>query len=98
MLRDAAAGIDALANLAYRSYSGRGMNGVTCAAIEGDNIADLAVFGASLAYVVAQSHRYAEDGVEAIDDAISVMRPRVDSLGLGFVAYWPSVPDDGGEG
>lgn len=77
--------LDTLENSAYdadaktRSYSGRAMFGARCIAIEIDGINNLAKFFVSLA---------ANDLTLAAKMASGV---RTDSLGLGMIAYWPSI-------
>lgn len=75
------AAFDAEAEL--RSYSGRAMFGQQCLALQIDSIRNLTAFFISLA-------------VDDQDLAAKLSRDlRTDSLGLGEIAYWPSigVPD-----
>lgn len=65
----------------YPNYSGRGMYGRNCAGIELDGDADLLALGAVIAEMV-----------EDEDLKTSLMRGvRLDSMGLGIIAYWPSI-------
>lgn len=58
-----------------RSYSGRGMYGKTCIAIEvGDVLEELSEI----------SYKAGENGIEMPNEVKS------DSLGIGYVLYWPS--------
>jgi hypothetical protein len=66
-----------------RSYSGRGMYGKECLAITGDLI-DLVVLG----FIIA-------DGYSDEVDVSDLAGARKDSMGLGVVVYWPSIPFEG---
>ena len=94
VVEEAADGIDSVCTLTVRSYPGRGMYGKECLAVTGDHVGDLLTLGMSIAYLIALSADTEEldDATDAIDDAIGNSRPSIDSLGRGFVAYWPSIP------
>lgn len=67
------------------SYSGRGMYGATCVAMETD--ADTTLFKVGLelgAYA-------AEQGVEAYDIVVWLEKHRTDSMGLGSIIYFPDI-------
>jgi hypothetical protein len=69
----------------HTDYSGRGMYGATCPALYATSQADVYAFMAALAGVIA------EDGGDA-DDAVALARlTRTDQMGMGIVAYWPTV-------
>lgn len=92
VIREAVEGIDAInCSPAYLAdYSGRGMNGRTCPAVSVDSIGGLIALGASIAYVIACNADDLDDATEAIDDvAVTLARAQIDSLGRGYVAYWP---------
>lgn len=80
-----------------RSYSGRGMYGARCVAIEPDR-GDLMALGIEVAREAAGR----DADLEAVADAFR--GARIDSMGRGIVVYWPSLawPDgrvvDGEEG
>lgn len=71
--------IDILRDCAFepRPYSGRGMMGRECVAISGDKEDGVTVWNVATLL-----------GNEDID----VDEPSVDSLGLGIVIYWPTMP------
>ena len=83
-----------------RSYSGRGMYGRRCVAVDtgpdgGDiGASDLAWLGAALIRAALEM----PDGAGLADDIMDDIRggSRVDSMGRGIVVYWPAVewPDD----
>jgi hypothetical protein len=86
----------------FRAYSGRGMYGKDCAAIEIDDPASLMHVGMALALLVAREveakNISEDDPSDVIDDAIADFRaPRLDSLGHGYVAYWPGIPFEAAE-
>jgi len=64
-----------------RSYSGRGMYGNTCIAIDGDNF-NILRLGVAL-------NDYFSDYEEDVPE--SVYRYRTDNMGLGIVIYWPNM-------
>lgn len=71
-----------------RSYSGRGMNGKYCLAVEsGDNniildvINELCIFDGSEA-----------DQLEKIQEVCEMLRDcKTDSMGMGGITYWPNI-------
>lgn len=74
-------------------YSGRWMYGKQCIAIAFEAIGDLATLGAALAFEAARraGDSNASDVVDAVEDMMYALSPSIDSLGLGYVAYWPSI-------
>jgi hypothetical protein len=77
-----------------RSYSGRGMYGKQCLAVTG------ATLGEVVAVLVSQAIEKAEDILNkglVYDVEKAAGEIKTDSLGMGIVVYFPSVPynDDG---
>ena len=65
--------------LDYRQYSGRGMYGAQCFAIEGDNVMEV------LSWLIA--------GCDDTEQAALLVRDaKTDSMGHGTVVYWPNIP------
>lgn len=76
------------ADLRVRSYSGRGMFGKTCVAVEIEN--DI---GELFSEVLESISNYSSDEQnEAIELCVkNFRRMMTDSMGRGQIAYWPSV-------
>lgn len=80
-----------------RSYSGRGMYGRQCMAIDTDEnggaiyASDLPRLGGSIALFAVNT--YGVDHDEALDILSSCL---VDSMGYGLVIYWPALDWDNG--
>lgn len=75
-----------------RDYSGRGMYGRQCIAIESDDAPHEAVLAIVDEYVSSMGD-YDEDAVLNIGELIRNLKgARVDSMGLGSVIYWPEIP------
>ncbi|MFH8805255.1 hypothetical protein ACH4F6_37895 [Streptomyces sp. NPDC017936] len=70
------------------AYSGRGMYGGTCFAIDLPDTGKLTEFLVSLALGLSEDGR----GEDALDLA---RKTHTDSMGFGVVAYWPGVELDG---
>lgn len=83
-LRDASFDADAKT----RSYSGRGMFGRLCLAVEGTRGSSPEAFmfrlGMALAFEIEAGH-LEDAGAEIL------ATPQRDAMGLGWVLYWPSV-------
>lgn len=71
-----------------RSYSGRGMYGKECLAIDGDDI-NLMQLGFIMGQQVAEERQYLHTKVFVDESDMSGMRS--DSMGLGMVYYWPHI-------
>lgn len=67
------------AGLACRSYSGRGMYGERCLAVEFDAIGEIL-------------NAVAIGGDAAVEHARTLARARTDSMGRGSILYFPGVP------
>lgn len=85
-LQEILEGLQSLYSFKIREYSGRGMYGRHCLSIVTDHHSvhsfELAL---QLGRAAADSGRFDE-----VEDAISDTRE--DSMGLGTVIYWPSIP------
>lgn len=62
---------------ATATYSGRGMYGATCAAINLDSTGDLVALGIAATAV--------------LDEPEVLASPSIDSMGYGIVAYWRNI-------
>ena len=71
------------AGFTARSYSGRGMYGKSCLAVEVPNGASLAATVARIVGFVCEDIELRDDVVEAFDYAST------DNLGLGTILYFP---------
>lgn len=87
-VEDLAAECDATIN--YR-YSGRGMFGDECLALETNDVSGLVRFTLGLAELVAVSDDVVADEVSGLVDLMRDARTRGDQLGPGVVYYWPTV-------
>jgi len=74
-----------------RNYSGRGMYGKECIACSPDSSES----GFSAQMIESAIDKFGSDSVE-VSIAIEMMkRTSTDSMGLGWVCYWPSVDWEG---
>lgn len=74
-----------------RSYSGRGMYGSECIAIDGDE----AECQAALSALISEQISQVSDGDTTRDDAREfvtlLMEYKTDNMGKGIVMYWPGI-------
>lgn len=71
--------------LNYREdYSGRGMYGRSCVAVDCDN--PLETLSGIFAYLVDS-----DDNIEGCDVQFSLGEPRQDSMGMGNILYFPKL-------
>ncbi len=73
------------ADIAYRTYSGRGMYGKQCFAVESDNGPSDVIL--EIIHAAVQSDDFSKS--ELIDLLETLGDARTDSMGLGIVVYWP---------
>lgn len=76
----------ASADIEYRSYSGRGMFGSKCLAIETDNPADTVL---EIVYAAIMSDDFSKTDMIELLEALGGARS--DSVGLGTVVYWTHI-------
>ncbi len=78
---------------AYRTdYSGRGMYGSTCVAVEYEQGHEWDVFNA----LREELPIWEEDSPEYnLVEAMLDNKPETDSMGLGMIMYWPRVKSEG---
>lgn len=89
-LLDLIGNVDVRFGYELRSYSGRGMCGQKCAAVELESMSN------ALAYMLALGLLVAEYDGQARDAEWLLTNVRHDSMGLGVVIYWPRIggPDE----
>ncbi len=95
LIENAVNGMDTFGGIEFRSdYSGRGMYGKGCAAVEVQDLSHLVKFGMSLAFEIASGADtdHGPGSLDALEDAISdISDPLIDGMGRGYIVYWPGV-------
>jgi len=94
IVQDAIDSIDSILNAAILDhYSGRGMGGESCLAVQLDSLNDLLILGMAItASVLDRADSSGEASAEIDEMIIKFARSNRDQLGHNVVVYWPYLP------
>lgn len=87
-------------DLAIRDdYSGRGMFGAQCFALDTDNLAtSVAWLTNALVEFIQNASAEEQDAVDCATELLeqnAFANPKVDSMGLGYIVYFPNITVEG---